>query len=89
MAKKMSAQEHMALADKFTQKAKEERAKAENIRKKEEAALNVKILKAVEEWRLSFDEPFEKEELPEIFRELAKDHSEKAHEDVFWKGERI
>lgn len=77
MAKKKTIEQLEAEAKRAEARAKALREQAKKQTQAEEAKLNAEIIKAVEEWRLSFVKPLPRENLPAIIRKWAQMNRDK------------
>lgn len=74
---KRSIDQLEAAARAAEERAKKLRARAKKQTLAEEAKLNAEILKALEDWRISFPTPLPREDLPDKFRTWAQKNREK------------
>lgn len=77
MAKKKTIEQLEAEAKRAEARAKALREQAKKQTQAEEAKLNAEIIKAVEEWRLSYEKPLPRENLPLIIRKWAQMNRDK------------
>ena len=77
MPRKKTVKELEAEAKKAEARAKALREQAKKQTQAEEAKLNAEIIKAIEEWRQSYEKPLPRENLPAIIRKWAQMNRDK------------